>query len=115
MKVSRLVLIPLLVILLVLVTGLACGNSDIPPSEGHPYWEHFGKQPPYSKSQFSELNLINNEYATDPTWSELKGFLLADKTDEKTYISFSFPCGAFAEEVHNNAEQAGIYKFTGYC
>jgi len=35
-------------------------------------------------------------------------FLVADKTDREDYSLFSYPCGAFAEEVHNNAEAAGI-------
>lgn len=84
-------------------------SSDIPPSEDHPYWEHFGKQPPYSTSQFGgRIHLVNNEDATDPTWQQLEAFLRADGTDDKDYNFLSFPCGAFAEEVHNNAEEAGI-------
>jgi len=35
-------------------------------------------------------------------------FLIADKIDENDYVTGSFMCGAFAEELHNNAEAAGI-------
>ena len=84
-------------------------NADIPPSEDHPYWEYSNEQPPYSETQYGgQIHLINNKMATDPIWPELAEFLFADKTDEKTYDEHSFTCGAFAEEVHNNAEAAGI-------
>ena len=66
------------------------------------------KQPPYSKTFGAPIHLTNNSSATDPTWQQLMSFLVADKTDQKDYSAFSFPCGAFAEEVHNNAEAAGI-------
>jgi len=66
-------------------------------------------QPPYAKTFGGQrINLINNWDAKDPTWQQLVSFLEADKTDSKAYAIFSFPCGAFAEEVHNNSEAAGI-------
>jgi hypothetical protein len=65
-------------------------------------------QPPYAKTFGQQVNLINNWDASDPTWQQLLSFLNADKTDSKDYSLISFPCGAFAEEVHNNAEAAGI-------
>lgn len=107
MKITRLVLVLLLGVLLFSV--FACNSGIIPPSEKHPYWEYFGRQPPYDKSKYGDkIYLINNESASDSTWEQLEAFLLSDKTDEKEYNSSSFLCGAFAEEVHNNAEQAGI-------
>lgn len=79
------------------------------PSSGDGVSVFDSKQPPYSKTLAGErIDLINNSDATDPTWQQLKTFLLTDITDEKDYSLFSFPCGAFAEEVHNNAEAAGI-------
>ena len=73
------------------------------------YGEVTYQQPPYSKTLAGEpIHLVNNKDATDPTWQQLITFLLADKTDQKDYSLFSFPCGAFAEEVHNNAEAASI-------
>lgn len=75
------------------------GNVDI----------YYGKQPPYGKIFGGEqIYLTNNENATDPTWQQLISYLVADKTDSNDYSLFSFPCGAFAEEVHNNAEALGI-------
>jgi len=71
---------------------------------------HYGEQPPYARTEagYDRVQLINNENATDPTWQQLKSFLIADKTDEKDYVLGTFMCGAFAEELHNNAEAAGI-------
>lgn len=52
--------------------------------------------------------LVNNNNATDPTWRQLEVFLRIDKTDQHQYLLGSYTCGDFAEEVHNNAEVAGI-------
>jgi hypothetical protein len=55
--------------------------------------------------------LTNNASAADPTFIELMAFIIADKTDRKKYIASgpgAFVCADFAEEVHNNAEAAGI-------
>lgn len=65
-------------------------------------------QPPYSKAPGQPVRLVNNQDAVDPTWEQLMTFLTTDKTDQEDYSLFSFPCGAFAEEVHNSAEAAGI-------
>ena len=51
---------------------------------------------------------MNNKAAADPTWQQLMAFLTKDSTDRKRYDAASFACGAFAEEVHNNGEAAGI-------
>lgn len=76
-------------------------------SQTRRFWCH--TQPPYAKTLGGErINLKNNWDAKDPTWQQLVSFLRADKTDSKLYTYFSFACGAFAEEVHNNAEAAGI-------
>jgi hypothetical protein len=55
--------------------------------------------------------LTNNPKATDPTFDKLAAFIEADTTDAKDYVkagSNAFVCSDFAEEVHNNAEAAGI-------
>ena len=52
--------------------------------------------------------LANNPSATDPTFAELVAFIQSDRTDSKPYIDGVFVCADFAEEVHNNAEAAGI-------
>ncbi|MFC2017033.1 coiled-coil domain-containing protein [Chloroflexota bacterium] len=68
-----------------------------------------GVQPPYKGGGSSgQINLINNPIAANPTWQELKAFLLADPTDDEYYIESLFVCGNFAEVLHNNAEAAGI-------
>lgn len=54
------------------------------------------------------IDFANNSSATDPTWQQLKAFLISDKTDQHQYILGSYMCGDFAEEVHNNAEAVGI-------
>jgi len=71
---------------------------------------HYGEQPPYARTEagYDRVQLIDNGNATDPTWQQLESFLIADKTDEKDYVVGTFMCGAFAEELHNNAEAAGI-------
>lgn len=53
-------------------------------------------------------HLANNPAATNPTWQQLKSFLLADSTDERPYIKDVYMCGEFARDAHNNAEAAGI-------
>ena len=62
-----------------------------------------GIQPP-----FQDVDIVNYETATDPTWSQLLDFLLEDKTDERAYVDGVYMCGDFARDVHNNAEQSGI-------
>lgn len=54
------------------------------------------------------ITLQNNPEATNPTWQELKSFLLKDTTDSKRYDIETFVCADFAEMLHNNAESAGI-------
>lgn len=56
----------------------------------------------------SWINLKNNPDAKDPTYKELVSFIKADKTDRKSYVPGSYMCDSFAEDVHNNAEKAGI-------
>ena len=70
---------------------------------------HYSQQPPYSKGMhYTSINLINGESATDPTWQELLQLILADDTDEHTYIQGVYMCGSFAETLHTNAEQQGM-------
>lgn len=66
-------------------------------------------QPPYSKdTSGSKIELINNPYASDPTWQHLINFITQDLTDKNPYIDSLYQCGSFAEDVHNNAEKFGI-------
>jgi hypothetical protein len=54
------------------------------------------------------ITLRNNPDAKNPSWAELKTFLLKDNTDSIKYDFDKFVCADFAERVHNNAEAAGI-------
>jgi uncharacterized protein (TIGR03067 family) len=55
------------------------------------------------------IELINNPEAKDPTWEELRTFLLwADRTEKLQYIEGSWVCADFSEKLHNNAERYGI-------
>lgn len=70
----------------------------------------YDQQPPYARTPWGgdRVHLTNRDYASDPTWEQLLAFLRADRTDERQYDPLTFPCGAFAEELHNNAEARGI-------
>ncbi|MFC1872109.1 hypothetical protein ACFLYV_00090 [Chloroflexota bacterium] len=68
-----------------------------------------GEQPPTTGGETIGIPyLINNADATNPSWRQLKTFLLADSTDDIDYDYFSFNCVSFSEQLHNNAEAAGI-------
>ena len=67
-----------------------CGSAILIGADGH------------------EIQLVNNPSANNPTWDQLKQFLLEDTTDQITYNASSFVCADFAEMLHNNAEKAGI-------
>jgi hypothetical protein len=75
---------------------------------------YHGKQPPYLRSECSpctpadDIRLENERAAIDPTWEQLEAFLLADLTDANPYVPGVYVCGAFAEDLHNNAEAVGI-------
>jgi hypothetical protein len=43
----------------------------------------------------------------DPSWTELKAFLLSDKTDEIKYVYPTFVCDNFASTLQSNAKKAG--------
>ena len=55
--------------------------------------------------------LTDNPNAIDPTYAELVAFIQQDTTDANDYLEDSligYVCADFAEDVHNNAEAAGI-------
>jgi hypothetical protein len=83
-------------------------SEEVAGSDGK-YIIYHNMQPRHLKSPSGEsAQLINNREASPPTWQELMAFLKADTTDQKLYNVDSFACVAFAEELHNNAEAAGI-------
>jgi len=56
----------------------------------------------------SDVSLIDNPEATNPTWSQLMTFLSQDQTEKHIYIKDKYDCSQFSRDVHNNAEAAGI-------
>ena len=54
------------------------------------------------------VQLTNNPEARNPSYRQLLEFLRSDPTDTRTYIVGEWVCVCFAEELHNNAERAGI-------
>ncbi|MFC1899392.1 hypothetical protein ACFLXP_03575 [Chloroflexota bacterium] len=70
---------------------------------------YYRTQPPYYGISADKLvNLNNNEAAVNPTWEELVSFLEQDDTDKGAYGFDLQVCAEFANELHDNAETAGI-------
>jgi len=65
-------------------------------------------QPPFYYIRGEPVILKNNADATDPSWQQLREFIISDRTDSRMYLPFKYECGQFARDVHNNAEAAGI-------
>lgn len=63
---------------------------------------------PYVKANWEQIQLANNSSSHDPSWEELRVFLIDDWTQSIPYSDSSFICGDYAEMLHNNAEKAGI-------
>lgn len=56
----------------------------------------------------TDVLLIDNPEATNPTWAELKAFLAQDQTENHEYILHEYDCSEFSRDLHNRAEAAGI-------
>ncbi|HEY41194.1 MAG TPA: hypothetical protein G4O18_04970 [Dehalococcoidia bacterium] len=92
-----------------LASELFSGTSEEVEGSDGKYIIYHNIQPRHLKSPSGEsARLVNNDEASPPTWQELMAFLEADATDQNPYNIDSFACVAFAEELHNNAEAAGI-------
>ncbi|MFA5051426.1 MAG: hypothetical protein WC499_04950 [Patescibacteria group bacterium] len=63
---------------------------------------------PYASPTGTNLKTTNQDNVHNPTWAELKSFLVSDSTDQLNYVLGSFVCGDFAQIVHNKAELSGI-------
>ncbi len=118
------------VLLSVLVVGIlllsACGASTTAPSTEELAPPTITENPLYIYENGAVLvggddkpiELINNPSATNPTYAELLVFIKEDPTDEHHYADsvdvyigaaeVPYVCSDFAEDVHNNAEAAGI-------
>jgi len=62
----------------------------------------------WASKECSDVALIDNPSATNPTWSQLMAFLSQDRTETHTYIRNVYDCSQFSRDVHNNAEAVGI-------
>jgi len=67
-----------------------------------------GIQPAVTDEAGVFVKLMNNPAGQNPTWAQLKSFILADKTDSNPYIEPTYTCVDYARDLHNNAEAAGI-------
>lgn len=63
---------------------------------------------PFSGASGKGLRLVNQDKVHNPTWQELKSFIIKDKTDTLLYNKQNMICGDFATMLHNNAELDGI-------
>ncbi len=61
-----------------------------------------------TSKECSDVALIDNPTATNPTWSQLMAFLSQDQTEKHAYSENVYDCSQFSRDVHNNAEAAGI-------
>jgi len=70
--------------------------------------QYENKQPPCLAAWPRAAHLNNNPDAKYVSFAALKSFILEDRTSEINYYEELFHCVDFAEQVHNNAERAGI-------
>jgi hypothetical protein len=61
-----------------------------------------------ASSKCSDVNLVDNVTAGNPTWNQLVAFLVKDKTENHAYIANVYDCSQFSRDIHNNAEAKGI-------
>jgi hypothetical protein len=54
------------------------------------------------------VSLHENDLAVDPSWEQLRRFVMNDDTDEYLYREGSFVCTDFAAMLHDRAEATGI-------
>lgn len=80
---------------------------NYPPSPSHIYTNEVRE----TGGDHKPIELINNPYAKDSSYDELLAFIQTDTTDRNLYIEtffWGYVCTDYAEDVHNNAEAAGI-------
>ena len=99
-----------LLLLLLVVGGVITATTTAPSTNPHYIYENGAIA---VGGDGKPIELIDNPNATDPTYTELIAFIKEDSTDEKPYWDSawgkaSYVCSDFAEDVHNNAEAAGI-------
>jgi len=85
---------------------------NYPSSPSHIYTVNpWGDEVRVIGGDYKPIELINNTYAKNPSYDELLAFIQSDTTNEKLFIEtffWGYICTDYAEDVHNNAEAAGI-------
>ena|GEM_PF-700962 len=56
----------------------------------------------------TDVVLVDNPKAVDPTYAQLMTFLAQDTTENHAYIANVYDCSQFSRDLHNHAEAAGI-------
>ncbi len=56
----------------------------------------------------SKAGVVTRVELSDPTYKEMREFLVRDKTDSNPYIKGEYVCNDFAAQLDNNAEADGI-------
>jgi hypothetical protein len=93
-------------VILVAKSGAPPVSTVKPPPEYIQQYEN--RQPPYARASGERIHLVSNPTAKDVSFAELRSFILEDATDDGVYLLGVRDCVDFAEQVHNNAERAGI-------
>jgi hypothetical protein len=99
-------LLPIALVLIVISTPSLLPSGS---GEGYIYSSNGGLMVVGGDSK--PIELVNNNYAANPTYEELLAFLSTDTTNTLSYVlggPEAFICSDFAEQLHNNAEAAGI-------
>jgi len=92
------VILTVVFVLVLISTTASAAKTIVNPHEGHTYM---------IGGDGKLISLVNYDSAKNPTYSQLVKFIKNDLTDQKKYTS-TYVCSDFAEDVHNNAEKAGI-------
>lgn len=106
----------LIVLSVILISSLACNANaipDLPTSDwrgphGETEYEYVPRWGYVDGADGKPIYLVNNPQAHNPSWEELVNFLQQDETDRNEYNESSYNADEYAEDLHNNAEEAGI-------
>jgi hypothetical protein len=87
-------------------------------NQTYQYQLKIGEQPPYQEPvqvngnwTTANINLASNPNATEPTFAQLKEFLLSDKNIDQPYTDSEVECTNYAATVYNDCEKAGIKAY----
>lgn len=110
-RMKRRLIFPLLAILLLSLWPAYASDKDTTPreaisTEAVPAWS---LSVTYAESVISSVGTSSQAIALkNPTFQELRTFILRDSTDRNEFILNQYECRHFATEVNNNAEAEGL-------